>query len=42
MEKVPCVIADELSEVQVKKYRILDNKLNESEYDVENLKLELD
>lgn len=42
MEKVPCVVADELSEVQVKKYRILDNKLNESEYDVENLKLELD
>ena len=42
MEKVPCVVADELSEVQVKKYRILDNKLNESERDIGNLKLELD
>lgn len=42
LEKVPCVLADELTEEQIKKYRILDNKLNESEYDLANLKLELD
>ena len=42
MEKVPVIVADDLSEEQIKKYRILDNKLNESERDFENLKLELD
>ena len=29
LEKVPCVRADQLTKVQVKAYRILDNKLNE-------------
>lgn len=42
MEKVPCVVMDDLSEAQIKKLRILDNKLNESDYDLWNLKLELD
>ena len=42
LEKVPCVITDNLTEAQIKKLRILDNKLNESEYDLANLKLELD
>lgn len=42
LEKVPCVIIDNLTETQIKKLRILDNKLNESEYDLANLKLELD
>ncbi len=42
LKTVPCVYADNLTEQQIKKYRILDNKLNESERDIENLKLELD
>ena len=42
LKTVPCVRAENLTEAQIKKYRILDNKLNESEYDLWNLKLELD
>jgi hypothetical protein len=33
---------EELSDSQIKKLRILDNKLNESEWDLANLKQELD
>jgi len=42
LETVPCIKAENLTEQQIKKYRILDNKLNESERDIENLKLELE
>ena len=42
LKTVPVVVADNLTDEQVKKYRILDNKLNESEYDLANLKAELD
>lgn len=42
LKKVPCVQVTDLTEEQIKKYRILDNKLNESDYDLSNLKLELD
>jgi ParB-like chromosome segregation protein Spo0J len=42
MTKVPCVVMDDLSDVQIKKLRILDNKLNESDYDIANLRLELE
>ena len=42
LKKVPCVIMDELTDKQIQKLRILDNKLNESEYDLANLKMELD
>lgn len=42
LEKVPVVMMDNLTEAQVKKLRILDNKLNESEYDLANLRLELE
>ena len=42
LEKVPCIRAEDLTEKQIKKYRILDNKLNESERDYDNLKVELD
>jgi hypothetical protein len=38
---VPCVRVENLTEQQIKKYRILDNRLNESEYDLENLQAEL-
>ena len=41
MEKVPVLKIENLTETQIKKLRILDNKLNESERDNENLKLEL-
>jgi hypothetical protein len=39
---VPCIRAESLTDEQIKKYRILDNKLNESDWDLGNLKLELD
>lgn len=42
LEKVPCVMMDNLTDVQIKKLRILDNRLNESERNLANLKLELD
>lgn len=41
LKTVPCVIADDLSEEQVKKLRIVDNKTNESEWDIDNLLIEL-
>lgn len=41
LKKVPCIVADDLSEEQVRKFRILDNRLNESERDIENLQIEL-
>lgn len=33
-KEVPCVVADDLTEEQIKKYRVLDNKLNESPWDL--------
>ena len=39
---MPIVRADTLDKDQVRKLRILDNKLNESEWHLWNLKLELD
>ena len=42
LKEVPVVRMENLTETQVKKLRILDNKLNESERNVENLKIELD
>lgn len=40
-KEVPCVKVDELSEEQVTKLRLLDNKLNESEWDFDLLGEEL-
>lgn len=42
LEKAPCIIASDLTDEQIKKFRILDNKLNESEWDLANLRLELE
>lgn len=42
LKKVPVEVADDLTDEQIKKYRILDNKLNESDYNLANLKSELD
>lgn len=42
MDEVPCVRMEDLTEEQINKYRILDNKLNESEWDVLKLKEELE
>jgi len=42
LEEVPVVRMENLTETQVKKLRILDNKLNESEWNLANLKMELD
>lgn len=41
-EQFPCVIADKLSEKEIDAYRIADNKLNESAWDMEILKTELE
>lgn len=42
LKEVPVVVMEDLTDVQIKKLRILDNKLNESEWDLWNLKQELD
>ena len=41
-DEIPCVFVDNLTEEQVRKLRILDNKLNESEWDNDLLRLELE
>jgi len=41
LETVPCVIADDLSREQVKMLRLADNKVAESEWDIETLDMEL-
>lgn len=41
LEKVPVTVADKLSEEQVRKLRLLDNKTNESEWDYEKLAQEI-
>ena len=42
MKTVPCVRAENLTDKQIRELRILDNKLNESDWDVEKLKADLD
>lgn len=43
LKQVPCVVADDLSEEQIKAYRLADNKVAEaSEWDNELLNIELD
>lgn len=43
LEEIPCVIADDLSDEQIKAYRLADNKVNEkSEWDFELLTNELE
>lgn len=41
-DTAPCIRADDLTEDEIKAYRLADNKLNESEWDSELLDLELD
>ena len=41
LEKIPCNILEWLTDAQKRKYRILDNKLNESDWDLANVKFEL-
>lgn len=41
LKTVPCVVADDLTDEQVRKLRIVDNKTNESEWDFDALKFEL-
>ena len=41
MQEVPCVYAENLSKEDIKALRIIDNKLNESEWDADFLKEEL-
>ena len=42
MSEVPCIIRDDLTESQVKALRIADNKVSESEWDIELLLAEVD
>ena len=43
LEKVPCIIADDLTDEQIKAYRLADNKVSEkSEWDFDLLGEELD
>ncbi len=42
IEKVPCIVADDLNEQQIKAFRLADNKVGEnSEWDLPQLDLEL-
>ena len=41
MEKIPCTYAENLTDDQIRELRIIDNKLNESEWDIEALKMDL-
>lgn len=42
IDKIPCIIANDLSEEQIKAFRIVDNKVSEySRWDYEKLKEEL-
>ena len=41
MQEVPCVCVDDLTEEQVRKLRIIDNKSNESDWDLDFLNEEL-
>lgn len=42
LAKIPCVIADDLSEEQIKAFRLVDNKVGElAEWDIDLLPLEL-
>ena len=41
IKDIPCIYADDLTEEQVREYRILDNKLNESEWIDSELEFEL-
>lgn len=42
LKEVPVVYVEDLTDEQVRKLRILDNKTNESPWDFENLQLELE
>ena len=43
LEKVPCIVADDLTDKQIKAFRLADNKTAElAEWDIEALTLELD
>ena len=43
IDEVPCVVADDLSDAQIKAFRIADNKVSEyAEWDEELLQVELE
>lgn len=43
MKEIPCIIADDLTEEQIKAFRLADNKTSElAEWDLDLLKIELD
>lgn len=42
LKEIPCLYVENLSKEQVRKLRILDNKLNESAWEYDNLDLELE
>lgn len=42
-EKVPCILADDLTEQQIKAFRLADNKVSElAEWDIDKLNIELE
>lgn len=41
LKEVPCVYAENMTEDEIREYRLLDNKLNESEWDMDLLSLEM-
>lgn len=43
LKAVPCIVAEDLTDAQIKAFRIADNKVNEySEWDIEKLNIELE
>lgn len=41
MKQIPCVYAENLTDEQIRELRVIDNKLNESEWDIDLLKTDL-
>lgn len=41
LDKLPCVYVENLTDDEIRQLRIIDNKLNESEWDIDKLQLEL-
>ena len=42
LEEVPCIVADDLSEAEIKAFRLADNKVSESDWEADMLAVEME